>query len=307
MPLEDAFLADILEHPDDDAPRLVFADWLDDHGEAERAEFIRLQCELARLGEDDPRRPALTRREAGLLARHRRAWAAPAALGGASGPVFRRGFIEALDISAGLLLHQGERVFLRAPVREITLHDAVAYLHELARQPWLARLSALRILCAPPERLGGPLSVYRGFSALCRSPHLASLRVLDLPGCGLGPDGEFAACTRSLPGLAELGLPDNRLGFTALTRLVGPESVGLRALDLAGNAITDEGARWLAGQPGLRNLRWLRLEGCPIGDVGVTALLDSGHMSCLRRLTCDHGPLSNPVLARLRAWQEARG
>ncbi len=37
MSLEPSFLADILEHPDDDTPRLVFADWLDDHGEADRA------------------------------------------------------------------------------------------------------------------------------------------------------------------------------------------------------------------------------------------------------------------------------
>jgi hypothetical protein len=31
MKLKDALLADILEHPDDDTPRLVYADWLDDH------------------------------------------------------------------------------------------------------------------------------------------------------------------------------------------------------------------------------------------------------------------------------------
>ena len=41
---DEAFLADIAENPDDDASRLVYADWLDDHGEADRAELIRLQC-----------------------------------------------------------------------------------------------------------------------------------------------------------------------------------------------------------------------------------------------------------------------
>jgi uncharacterized protein (TIGR02996 family) len=39
-----AFLAAILDRPDDDLPRLVYADWLDEHGEPERAEFIRTQC-----------------------------------------------------------------------------------------------------------------------------------------------------------------------------------------------------------------------------------------------------------------------
>src|SRR5262249_47556713 len=33
--------------PEDDAPRLVLADWLEEHGEGERAEFIRAQIRLA--------------------------------------------------------------------------------------------------------------------------------------------------------------------------------------------------------------------------------------------------------------------
>jgi uncharacterized protein (TIGR02996 family) len=49
MTHDDAFLHDIIENPDDDRPRLVYADWLDDHGQAERAAFIRVQCELARM------------------------------------------------------------------------------------------------------------------------------------------------------------------------------------------------------------------------------------------------------------------
>jgi uncharacterized protein (TIGR02996 family) len=43
-----ALLASIHAAPDDDAPRLVFADWLDEHGEPERAAFVRVQCELPR-------------------------------------------------------------------------------------------------------------------------------------------------------------------------------------------------------------------------------------------------------------------
>jgi uncharacterized protein (TIGR02996 family) len=43
------FLDDIRAHPADDAPRLIYADWLQDHGEEERAEFIRVQCELAQV------------------------------------------------------------------------------------------------------------------------------------------------------------------------------------------------------------------------------------------------------------------
>jgi uncharacterized protein (TIGR02996 family) len=45
---EAALLAAIMSHPDEDTPRLVYADWLDENGASERAEFIRLQIGLAR-------------------------------------------------------------------------------------------------------------------------------------------------------------------------------------------------------------------------------------------------------------------
>jgi uncharacterized protein (TIGR02996 family) len=44
---ERALVRAVLEEPGDDLPRLVFADWLEEHGQAERAEFCRVQCELA--------------------------------------------------------------------------------------------------------------------------------------------------------------------------------------------------------------------------------------------------------------------
>jgi uncharacterized protein (TIGR02996 family) len=48
MPVEDAFLADIRDHPDDDTPRLIYADWLEERGDI-RAEFLRVQVRLAEL------------------------------------------------------------------------------------------------------------------------------------------------------------------------------------------------------------------------------------------------------------------
>src|SRR5438477_12991110 len=43
-----AFLRAIADAPDDDAPRLLFADWLDEHAKSDadraRAEFVRLSC-----------------------------------------------------------------------------------------------------------------------------------------------------------------------------------------------------------------------------------------------------------------------
>mgnify|MGYP001566510381 CR=1 FL=1 len=40
-------LKTIIDNPGDDAPRLILADWLEDYGESERAEFIKAQVELA--------------------------------------------------------------------------------------------------------------------------------------------------------------------------------------------------------------------------------------------------------------------
>jgi uncharacterized protein (TIGR02996 family) len=45
----DAFLGPLTEHPDDDATLLVYADWLEDHGEPGRAAFLRAQERSRRL------------------------------------------------------------------------------------------------------------------------------------------------------------------------------------------------------------------------------------------------------------------
>src|SRR6187455_1476604 len=50
----DALLAAICDQPDEDTPRLVLADWLEEEGRAEQAAFIRAQIELARLPPWDP-------------------------------------------------------------------------------------------------------------------------------------------------------------------------------------------------------------------------------------------------------------
>jgi uncharacterized protein (TIGR02996 family) len=54
--------------PDDDTPRLVLADYLEENDQPDRAALIRAQCELTRLPADDPGRKDLTEREAQLLA-----------------------------------------------------------------------------------------------------------------------------------------------------------------------------------------------------------------------------------------------
>lgn len=74
----------VLEAPDCDTARLVYADALDEAGDHDRAEFVRVQCEREReplhhthptaVCDCDRRCCVLHRRERDLLARHRDGW-----------------------------------------------------------------------------------------------------------------------------------------------------------------------------------------------------------------------------------------
>src|SRR5207248_690173 len=74
MAKQEAFLRAIAANPDDDAPRLIFADWLEENGDPERAEFIRTQCALASSNLSEKRRHTLRVRERELLEARRREW-----------------------------------------------------------------------------------------------------------------------------------------------------------------------------------------------------------------------------------------
>src|SRR6478735_6380678 len=64
----------IREHRGEDTPRLALADWFEENGDAARGEFIRVQCELARLDPASERYPELHLRQLQLLAEHERDW-----------------------------------------------------------------------------------------------------------------------------------------------------------------------------------------------------------------------------------------
>ena len=97
--------AAIVARPDEDLPRLVYADFLQEAGHDDRAELIRVQCALERLPPADPERLELTRRETELLAATKmRAWRIP----DLTGPqTFRRGMIESVETTAESLVRLG--------------------------------------------------------------------------------------------------------------------------------------------------------------------------------------------------------
>ncbi|MBN9121727.1 MAG: TIGR02996 domain-containing protein, partial [Planctomycetes bacterium] len=104
-----AFLRAIAADPADDTVRLAFADWLDEHDEPDRAEFIRLQINRARSGQE-PKNPDLPPREQALLSEHKTKWFGPLAnFERHEGFEYaaRRGFVESATIYGRLVAEHG--------------------------------------------------------------------------------------------------------------------------------------------------------------------------------------------------------
>jgi uncharacterized protein (TIGR02996 family) len=97
---ERALLNAIIAAPDDDLPRLVYADWLEEQGRSEGAEFIRLQCELARVGFDPARRRRLRKRIRQWQYRHGDRWRQelPSDEFAVWGEDYDRGFVNSITV-----------------------------------------------------------------------------------------------------------------------------------------------------------------------------------------------------------------
>ena len=247
------FLRDILEHPEDDAPRLVYADWLDEHGDADRAEFIRVGCERARL-EEGSRWAALAVRERQLLAAHGDAWKKEVAAWARPGCWFERGFVAGVECRAGQFCDGCQALYRRAPVRHAALRMVTGFLNQLMMR---ARLAPLRKL----DLLDGVS--YRRLPQFLASPDLAGLRGLGLCGSAAQEPNREAA-------LAELGR------LTALEELT-----------LAACPLTPQIVHTLLGASVLQRLRTLRLATDELRD-GLPALLESPELPRLTSLQFSH-------------------
>jgi len=182
MTPDNPFLKALLAQPDDDTLRLALADWLDENGQPARAEFIRIQVELARGVEDRDRRRALELRQRDLLIAHEGEWVKPLAEvlecppGKWGGWVFRRGFVEYFHLSASVVNKHGEKLARLTPVRELFLRPCnSANVVALCKKPWLRSVTALYVT-AP--RLNS-----NAVRALIECPHLGNLKAIEaFPG-----------------------------------------------------------------------------------------------------------------------------
>src|SRR5436305_326439 len=138
-----ALLAAVCAHPDDDTPRLVYADWLEEQGKPERAELIRVQCELAQIEGDDPRRPDLEMRAGSLLLAHGLAWVKEVPAWARKHVDFRRGFEDGVRVGLRTFLKNGAGLVRQSPITTLHVTNIDGALDQLAECPYLAAVRDL--------------------------------------------------------------------------------------------------------------------------------------------------------------------
>ena len=211
MTTERDLLRAITREPDDGAPRLVYSDWLEEQGQAERAEFIRSQLQLAGLAEDLPRRRELAFRCRQLLDNHENQWLDPLGVDPTDWS-WSRGFVEVIDLDPDSLKERRTALFQTCPVRRLILCDLLGELDALELVPADNRLTALELL--------GNILAPQALQGLPRFEQFA--------------------------GLAELNLAFNRLDDSAVDFLCGePFFQDLSLLQLACNPFTEQGRQRL--------------------------------------------------------------
>lgn len=141
------FLSAICTDPEDDTTRLVYADWLEENGEPERAEFIRVQIERARLRADGCDSADLALRDHELRHAHGDRWRQELPrLSGVNWHRFWRGFVSGADVIEWRFFPKGaDALFAAAPVEFLHLSGLYAgsSADEFARSAYLTRLRGL--------------------------------------------------------------------------------------------------------------------------------------------------------------------
>ena len=233
-PAHEPFLRAICEAPDDDAPRLVFADFLDETGEPERAEFIRLQVHLHR-------RANVTRAE-------RRCE-----------ELFRDKWIHWLAELPGTAALWAEYLNTRPPIRGLPpldpdAADEVGTWIECtaALKDWDRGFPSTAYVQGSPDVFFAYADRIRDFVPVHR------LHLLNFDG-----PSDFIVKLSGLPFLRkirELKLPGIALSDEAVVALAGsPFAEGLRRLSLFADRMSDRAGRAFADSPNLGDIEMLQL------------------------------------------------
>lgn len=293
---QDAFLQAIFEQPQDDELRLVYADWLEEHGGesgAARACYLRLALEKSRLHRGSERRYELQRQMNELLKEHRGDWFpdSPLARGSSRG----RGFIWHARGSAEAFQRHAPQLFAREPVTYLYVERGgnADVFRRFAANPLLRRLRQIRF--ADQALPAG------GLATLVKAGNLCNLKNLELSHW-VYDRGEFAVLARSnWPKLRRLFTLRCGLDDVALENLVQISAPNLVDLHLCAENFGAEGLRHLQAAPWLGHLTTLHLtqmQGSFSNDA-LGELLEDPRLGKLRRLDVSHNPLGPDGIARL--------
>jgi uncharacterized protein (TIGR02996 family) len=294
MPTEADFLRAIIADPDADGPRLVYADWREDCGDTARAEFVRVQCALAAMPEEERQLHPLVERERELELALRDEWLFPLRTlldGGrhgwwnprrwmfqrpADGPAaakFGRGFVEYLQLETTAFVRAARALTQTTPLRGLTLVPAKGINSPAAWQRLVdcVELRDLITFHVITHRLN-PAEMRR----FGERRDLTRLRGFGLVNPGFDTEA-LEALVRS-PLLRQLrGLHVVSAG-TAMSHtaglLFGPECRHLRTLYLGGFSEVDSRfLERLAASPGFEGLTFLAVTGSPVGNVELDEFL----------------------------------
>ncbi|AWM36601.1 Leucine Rich repeats (2 copies) [Gemmata obscuriglobus] len=261
----------VLENPDDDTLRLVYADALEEGGDSRRAAFVRAHVELARVPEYEPEAVQAKYHNQKKKADGGR-WITelpplPEGLSWARDP-FRRGLPGAIQSRDGAtFVAHADDLFAQYPIESLELKGArVADMAELAACGWLGRLRSLSLV----EGAGGPT-----LRRLLDSNHFDRLTELHL-GAQLTTSPAITAVVRSrvFDQLTALSVREDRQGggslVGALARLAKPPR--LKKLDLSSNRVTDAALAPLLASAAMETVEELNLSDNNLGAEGMEAL-----------------------------------
>jgi uncharacterized protein (TIGR02996 family) len=312
---DDAFLEAIRDEPDGDVHRLVYADWLEEQGDPARAEFIRLQCQLAQMPPDAPRRQELMRRQEELLSAHGGRWALPESagavrsgeavlspestggpalsvslqLGGAAparaGVRFHRGFVDELQVTGGDLTCAG-LVLRHHPVRtlrRVTPRRSTAIWRRLADWPALCQVRELAL---------GGLSAEEDLRRLLASPHLTRLTGLHFLVPTDSQGGRWAGLLAAAPLLGRLRRLSlgGRVGSEGLRDLLDSHHFRPTELSLPGHYSPGSVEDWAI---------YDATQTPNVGSAGVVLLAGAPVAAGLKALDLRHNGLEEPAVRAL--------
>lgn len=292
----DPLFAAILANPDDDAPRVVYADALQERGDP-RGELIPVQIELARAPGDAARRKALAAVERRVLKRI--APVAPLPKGARLS--YRRGFEDGLYVDIHEFANCAAELLDAMPLLR------GLFFNETRGAPWTDSLRAIIATGRTQdiERLGLPGSFAPdGIPVITEGSALPRLRELDLGRGSLTLEEtlELAAWPRRLRRLSLQG-PSPAVAAVAASDLVRDAE----ELDFSGSPLESFAVDAIARHARVEELV---LDSCGLGPTSIEPLLRKGALPRLRRFVLSGnqlGPEGVALVARAEnatSWRE---